>query len=191
MGCVSWNPYITYATATSGVTPRMGRVSWNVLHIAESIYLCGHALLGSIRYGVFGATSLAIEHRDDPWHYNRPSVHCGFESKLGCIPGRCISRGLPLWWETYIVSAQMSNFLKSHYFFSEIFCGDFLFSLAGVFSCALHKTWRDRKIQEEIRIYEKQVEFSKVYRSRVRLVHLRWHILGDKNFSILRSFYLF
>ena len=111
----------------------MGRVSWNVLHIAESIYLCGHALLGSIRYGAFGATSLAFEHRDDPWHYNRPSVHCGFESKLGCIPGRCISRGLPLWWETYIVSAQMSNFLKSHYFFSEIFCGDFLFSLAGVF----------------------------------------------------------
>lgn len=37
----------------------------------------------------------------------------------------------------------------------------------------LHRLQRQLHIQEEIRIYEKQVEFSKVYRSRVRLVHLR------------------
>ena len=148
---MSQSPRLKSATT---VMPRMGRVSWNVLHIAESIYLCGHALLGSIRYGVFSATSLAIEHRDDPWHYNRPSAHCGFESKLGCIPGRCISRGLPLWWETYIVSAQMSNFLKSHYFFSEIFCGDFLFSLAGVFFVCYTKL-------EETARYKKRSEYTR------------------------------
>lgn len=48
----------------------------------------------------------------------------------------------------------MSNFLKSHYFFSEIFCGDFLFSLAGVFFVCYTKL-------EETARYKKRSEYTR------------------------------